>query len=261
MKTRVNDFTPKVKRSSSEAISIKIQRGENLIKARRFRDALDLFVEIIETSPDSTRAYLSAGQAALALKLYDDALIYAQQAIRCNPLNSGAALLLGKVYLEQENWSEALACFQDAVQLDSRSVAGYIGIGEVAYQCQDYDEAIIMFRKALNLDPNYSKVYPLLAKAYVAKQNETDEVIVPDDDLLDFLERSTHLTILEEEKMWALIGSSSPEEIEEQIANLQYIMAWLQPLIDEIQWQIDFLKKACNLEGSAIMPLGMKEEL
>jgi tetratricopeptide (TPR) repeat protein len=253
------DFTPKVKRSSNETTNAKIRRGESLLNARRFQDALTLFVEIIETHPDSTRPYLSAGQAALGLRFYDDALKYAKQATQCNPLNSAAALLTAKIYLEQENWSEALTYFQESVQLDSKSAASYVGMGEVAYHHQDYDKAIIMFRKALDLDQNYSRAYQLLAKAYISKEDQINEVITPDYDLLDFLERSSQLTVLEEEKLWALVGSSSSAELEEQIANLQYIAVCLQPLLDEVQWQIDFLKKACVLPGKMIVPEGLIE--
>jgi tetratricopeptide (TPR) repeat protein len=255
----MDEFKPKVRHSSQETISSKMQRGDNLLQARNFRDALELFTEIIEQDPDVTKAYLYASQAALGLKLYDVAFNHTKEALRRNPMSTAATLLMGKIYLAQENWSEALAYFQDAIQLDPKSAAAYAGLGEVAYYLQDYEQAIAMFRQATDLAPNYARAYTSIAKAYIAQQNQGNLVLNLDVDTLDFMERNSYLGVLEEDAIWQMVGSSSPEELEEQLTELQYVQAWLQPLLEEVQWQIEFLQKVCGSSRKMIIPEGMAE--
>ena len=256
----MSNFSPKVKRSTKESVSIKLQRGDNLLRAQRFHEALDLFAEIIATDADITKAHIYAGQASLCLKQYDEALEHARNAACLNPMDPKPLLLIGRVYEEQKKWSEALACFQDAVHLDPKSAVGYTGIGEVFYNLGNYNQAIEMFRKALDLDASYTKAYTSIAKAYISNQDQAGGVIRIDEDFLDFIERSSHLALLEEDNLWQMVGSSSQSEIEEQLTDLEYIHAWLKPLVDEIQWQINFLKRACDLPRSMIIPKGMEED-
>jgi len=256
----IEEFTPKVKRSRSEAINDKISRGNDLLKAKRYEEALDVFQEVITVNPENHITYVYAAQALIGMRDYKEALGYANQGLKLNPMNSLVYEIAGEIHLRLKNWDEALKHFQDASQLDSSSVVSYFGMGQVFSKDQQYDEAIRMFRKALTLNREYPKAYACLAKAYLAKKDQEDGIIdICKDDVLDLIARGTHISLIEEEELRKMLDVTSDEDLEERIADLQYITAWLEALLEKFHWQADYIQTAIKSPGRYIIPEGMEE--
>ncbi len=253
------EFKPRVKRAHSEALDDKIRRGYSLLKARRDEEALKVFNEVIAVNRENSQVYFYASEALRKLRQYEQALEYLNRCLEINPTNPLAYLAAGEICLRLKNWDQALENFHYATKLDSNSAAAYLGIGKVLHEQRQYDQAIEVFDKVLILDAN-PKAYAALAKTYLAKMDQEDGIIdLRNDDIIDLLNRGAKILILEEEDLHKLLDSSSHEELEERIADIQYINAWLKSLINELNWQVNYIKKAIKSSGRYIIPEGMQE--
>lgn len=256
----VEEFKPKVRRAQSEALDDKVLRAESLLKARRYEDALDVLNEIIAADPENGGIYAYAAQALIGLKQYESAVEYAHEAVRLDPMNVTASAIAGEVQLRLQNWEEALVHFQHVIHLDSNCSSAYFGVGRVFHERQQYDEAIEIFRQALTLDAKYRKAYAGLAKAYLAKKDKEEGVIdIRNDNVRDLLNRLGNLSILEEDELNDLSTRVDHEELEERIADIQYITAWLEFFLAEFRWHSQYLKRALQSSGHYIIPQGMEE--
>ncbi|NBD32780.1 MAG: tetratricopeptide repeat protein [Cyanobacteria bacterium] len=243
------ESTLKIKRSHSEAVNDEILRGDSLLRSKSYQAALQVFDHVITINPDNSRVYVYAAQALMGLEQWKKALEYINQGLEINGMNPLVHVIAGEIYLHFKNWDEALKHFEQASQLDSRSAGSYFGMGQVFHERQQYDKAIQMFRKALTLDEHYRKAYIALAKSYLAQMGEEDQIILhtQDDNIIfDLIERNAHTFVVEEDDLTKMFGSTTKEELEEQIANLEYIISWLEALHEEFSWQANYIKNAID---------------
>lgn len=75
----------------------------NLLKEKRFDEAITQFTIIIQAHPTSKKANLGAAIAHFRQRQYDQAIAYFETVMRLNPLSPQAPLGFGKIYLRQGN--------------------------------------------------------------------------------------------------------------------------------------------------------------
>jgi len=254
------EFIPKVRKSLRETINDKMLRGKNLFQAKRYEEALDIFDEIATVNPENSQVYVYAAKSLMALKNHKKALAYIDRALKIDTMNLTVCMTAGEVHLGLKNWKKALEYFQNASQLDVNSSRAYFGMGRVFHECQEYDKAIAMFRKTLELDQNYRRAYASLAKSYLAKKDQKEgEIDIRNDDIFDLIAHGAHISMLEEEDLNEMLNSASREDFEERLADLQYIATWLETLIEQFHWQVNYIKRSINSSGRYIVPRGMEE--
>lgn len=73
------------------------ERAEGLIAQHKFRDAINVYSEIVLTEPDDEDAYADMGQAYMVLGDFKRAKDAFQNALHINPENEIASLGLGKI--------------------------------------------------------------------------------------------------------------------------------------------------------------------
>lgn len=246
------ESTLKIKRRHGEAVNDKIIRAESLLRSEQYQEALELFDEVIAVSPDNSRVYVYAAEALMALENLGKALEYINQGLKVNARNPLVRIVAGEIHLRLENLDEALGHFTKASELDATSAGAFYGMGQVFYEYQEYDQAIKMFRKALVLDRRYRKAYDAIAKTYLAKMGDQEKEMIKiknSDDVFDLVERNAHTFVVEEDDLTKMFGSTTPEELEEQIASLEYITSWLEALLEEFQWQANYIKERMNVQN------------
>jgi len=243
------ESTLKVQRSHSEEVNDRLLRGDALLRSEHYQQALNIFEEVIAINPENSRVYVYAAEALIGLDNLEKALEYINQALKVNAMNPLVRVVAGEIYLRLEHRDEALEHFKKASEVDSTSAGAYYGMGQVFYECQEYDQAIKMFRQASALDRKYRKAYDALAKTYLAKMGEEEEgriEIKNSDDVLELIERNAHIFVVEEDDLTKMFGSTTRQELEEQIANLDYIISWLGALREEFQWQANYIQEALD---------------
>ncbi len=250
----VQESTLKVKRSHGEFVNNKILQGDSLLRSERYQEALEAYKAAIDVNPETSRLYVYAAQALMGLHNYEGALKYVNQGLAVNSTNPLICIIAGEVHRHLKNWDEALKYFQEASRLDSSSVVSYFGMGQVFHQRQQYDEAIEMFRKALTLDRRYRKAYAGITNAYLAKIGKQEEIVDIQDDVLDPVDQSAHIQVIEEDDLTKMFGSTTHEELEEQLAEIRYIAAWLQALLEEFRWQANYIKEAIEYRERYMTP-------
>ena len=241
------ESTLKVKRSHSEEVNDRLLRGDALLRSEHYQQALNIFEEVIAINPENSRVYVYAAEALIGLENLEKALEQINQALKVNAMNPLVRVIAGEIHLRLEHRDEALEHFKKASEVDSTSAGAYYGMGQVFYECQEYDQAIKMFRKALVLDRKYRKAYDALAKTYLAKMGDKEMIEIKNsDDVLELVERNAHIFVVEEDDLTKMFGSTTPQELEEQIASLDYIISWLGALREEFQWQANYIQEALD---------------
>lgn len=123
------------------------QKGTNLVKERRFDEALDAFHKAIELKPDFTDAQSNI-EALLRQKGEQGALDWFEK---------------GTGFLKEKKLEEALETFQKAVEIKPDFPEAYLNIGILFYLRQKNYEAEEALLKAHELNPEELRAKQLLA--------------------------------------------------------------------------------------------------
>ena len=168
-------FTPRVKRVNVDEQQ-QLKQALNLLKEKRFDEAITQFTAIIQANPTSKKANLGAAIAHFHQRQYDQAIAYFETVMRLDPLSPQAPLGLGKIYLRQGNLEKAAEKLVDAINLAPKLAQAYVIMGRVFVKQKQYPEAIQQLKKALLLDPRIISARLNLAQAYV-KQNSLQAAV------------------------------------------------------------------------------------
>ncbi|MFV8828358.1 tetratricopeptide repeat protein [Alkalihalobacterium sp. APHAB7] len=124
-------------------------------------------LKAIEKAPDEPIVSFGLGDFYLARGDFQKSLPHLKKAYHANVEMEGLniALRLAEAYSGTGEYEEALKLYQEGLdqQLDIHALFNY---GYTAYQIEQYELAIEQFNTLKELDPEFSSVYPYLAKCY-----------------------------------------------------------------------------------------------
>ena len=154
---------------------------------KRFRQALEVYQEMLRSSPGDVQLHLNAASAYTGLRNSNAALEHLDRAIsldgelgeayakkgtlladlgrypaaadalelalRRDPHNPRVLLQLGLVRCSMEQWEAGLANLQAATELDSTYYQAFMSLGEARKRLGELDEAEAAFKRAAALNP------------------------------------------------------------------------------------------------------------
>jgi protein O-mannosyl-transferase len=141
-----------------------------------WRDAITLWADCVEKSPNKARPHNNLGEALLDQKRYDEALTNLLKAIQIDPNYIEARLNLGFLYEKQGKTNEAIEQYHKAIQINPNYAKAYNNLGASLQKLNKTDEAISSLQKALQIDPELSDAYMNMGVA-LAAQNKNDAAI------------------------------------------------------------------------------------
>ncbi len=169
-----------------------VGKGNELLQARRYEQAVDTYSEAIEAGHDLARAHAGRGKAYAglrrfreALEDYNASLRYERTAdvlaSRCNalrllakpaeamndcqeatsldPNSIEAHLAFAMLYLEQNNHSKARAEVNAAKKIDQESVEAQYVLAQIEMTEGNYEAAVNALSKCIELDPSQPRYY------------------------------------------------------------------------------------------------------
>jgi len=155
------------------AIQQRDKQGMMYYEKGQYDKAIEVFNELIDVMPKSTRHYLFRGLAYQQKKNYDRAITDFTTALKLedpnDPKNERIYNVRGYSYLEKRDYDKALADFNKAVQLAPNKANPYDSRGEAYFIMGDYDKAIADYSKALRLDPDMVSAKKGLVEARLKK--------------------------------------------------------------------------------------------
>ncbi len=127
--------------------------GVELMKARRYPEAIRLFEEALAMKPETHEVYGNLGSALLGQGRPEQAVKYYQRAIELKPDSAKAHVDLGNALLKLGKASEAINQYQRARELIPGSAVPLIRLADVLHRNGKVSEAMSTYRKAIELNP------------------------------------------------------------------------------------------------------------
>ncbi|MFH1114675.1 MAG: tetratricopeptide repeat protein [Pseudomonadota bacterium] len=127
--------------------------GGELLKARRYPEAIDMFEKALSIEPNSHEIYGNLGSAMLGQGRPEQAVKYYRRAMELKPDSAQAHMGLGNAFLELGKTSEAIKHYTRARELIPRSAVPHIRLASVLHQYGKLSEAMTAYRKAIELNP------------------------------------------------------------------------------------------------------------
>jgi tetratricopeptide (TPR) repeat protein len=152
-------------------------QGQKAFEQRRYREAADIYGQIVRLAPTNTLAHFRKAVSHFNLKEYDDALASFSIALTQGfnrPLEIHKARAY--IYFEQKNYDAALADTQKALALSPNDVVLLRGTMEILIEKKSYPEAITAAQNFLKVVPNDADANFTLARAYAATGNTQGQI-------------------------------------------------------------------------------------
>ena len=177
-----------------------LEEAQNLFNKNDMKNALSLYIKILQINPEHYLAHYNIGNIFLHLGKYDEAIKYYLHAIHFNPTyvdsytniglsysntgdnlqaikylnkglsiepsNSSALNNLGNALRNIKKFKEAIASYEKAITFHATMKEAYNGLGASYEDTGQFDKAIKYYSKAIEIDKNYAEavlnLYPLL---------------------------------------------------------------------------------------------------
>ena len=124
-----------------------------LVQARKYTEALEIYVETVDKAPGFTFLYNKLGDTYLALGRFEDAITEFKMAIWLDSLNLDAYKSLCKAYEEQGDLDNALITYKKILEIAPNLPDVHANMANILYAQGDFKGAIAHFQTAITINP------------------------------------------------------------------------------------------------------------
>ena len=156
-----------------------IDSGNNSIKGKNYKKAVEYYNKAIYWNSDNPNAYLSLGNAFNFLAKYNEAIVNFGKGIKIAPKYPDLYKSLGYTYFKKNDYSKAIRNFKTAINLAPEKVNYNI----YNYNIAGYElinpkkpNAIEYYKKAIEIDPQNIEAYLIVGQIFL-EQGEEDDAI------------------------------------------------------------------------------------
>lgn len=153
-----------------------IRHAIELHKSRRFRDALQLYQQVLLMCPESVEALTYSGVALLEIGKAKEAAKRLRAAVDAKPDCADARGYLGNALQLTGELDEAEAAFRGALELAPANARSHNNLGVLLLKRDRPEEAVASFNSAVSINPCYAEAHNNLCQAYL-KLGENEEAI------------------------------------------------------------------------------------
>ena len=136
-----------------------LEKGDDLIKRKKYGEALKIFEKAIEINPDFAEAWNGKGVALDDLKRNEDALEAYDKAIDINPDFAEAWNNKGSALVDLTKHEEALNAFEKAIEINPDFAEAWNGKGNALDGLERHEEALNALEKAVDINPQFAKAW------------------------------------------------------------------------------------------------------
>lgn len=132
----------------------------------RWNDAVNIYVKILQKTPQRSELYLRLADIYSSQKKLDKAANALKKAISIEPNNALFYKKLSEVYAVQDKPNEALTAITSALKLEEKNTKYLIAHAKIANWVKKFPDAIKSLKKVLKIDPKNREARLLLARSY-----------------------------------------------------------------------------------------------
>ena len=147
-------------------IEFKIALAEIYRQQERYKEAQQLYEQILDANPKNKKALLGLGEANQAQGKFDKALNSYLAATVVDPSDAEGLVRAGLLYMDVQKYNDAIIQFKRAKTINPYFPKVYYYIGKAAFSANDYDGALIATQEERKLNPNLAESYILAAEVY-----------------------------------------------------------------------------------------------
>lgn len=129
-----------------------LEKAQNFLVQEKYRDAMEIYQEILSTNPKHAIALQAMGQIAFQVANFEAAEDYFQRSLTENASQYKIWILLGEVCLKNRKPEKAVQAFRNAKTVQPKNSEAYLRLGNLLNVTGDNDEAAENFEKAFLMD-------------------------------------------------------------------------------------------------------------
>ncbi len=151
------------------------EKGLQKVEEKKYEEAIELFTQVIEISPEYNKAYAKRGAVkAEFLNRHEEAMPDYDKALELNPKDALTLHNRGISRIKLNQLEEAVEDFTRAVLTKPTYYIAHNSRGVAHGMLGDYEKAITDFESALIIKPNYTnaKFNKIFAKVKMDKKDE-----------------------------------------------------------------------------------------
>ncbi|MFZ3049107.1 MAG: tetratricopeptide repeat protein [Desulfatirhabdiaceae bacterium] len=158
----------------------RVSLGEYLLKVQRYKDAIDVYDELIGQNSRDYKLYHNRGVAMLHTGQLDKAISDFNKAIALNPKDAESHNSRGVAWFYKNNFDLAISDYSRAIELNPKFTRAYNQLAWILSACPDQKfrngaRAVEIAKKAVELEPS-AYHYDTLAAAYAEAGQFKDAV-------------------------------------------------------------------------------------
>jgi tetratricopeptide (TPR) repeat protein len=132
---------------------ILIALGDIYFEQNRFKEANQVFSQLVSVNPESGFGYFGLGLACEANRDTTGAIKHYKEAILKTPSLNEARDRLGKLYINKQYWGQAIALYSEAVQADTTDLMSWLELGDLYQQSGDSTQAGSIYQEVQSRFP------------------------------------------------------------------------------------------------------------
>ncbi|MBI1940552.1 MAG: tetratricopeptide repeat protein, partial [Acidobacteria bacterium] len=142
------------------------RRGSELLKARRYEEAIPLYSALLKAQPENPSFAMNLGLALHLVGSERKAIEQFKAVLRIEPSNVPAQLFLGEAYLTLGEPAKAIQPLESAIQAQPGNPDAREMIAEAFFSLQRIEEAADQFRTLTELVPENPRAWDGLRRTY-----------------------------------------------------------------------------------------------
>ena len=135
-----------------------------------WKDEITLSTDSINKSPGKGRPYNNRGDALVDAGRYEEALLDFDKAVELLPKYAMAYYNRGNLYQKQKKYDQALADFNYAIRYRRDFDKAYNNRGTLYKETNRLDEALVDYDRAISLNPDYHMAYNNRGSVYILQK-------------------------------------------------------------------------------------------
>ncbi len=155
----------------AEELKENLERGNKLFEEKKYREALEVYNEIVNKNPDAYIIFLNIGNCYFQMEDYDKAEESYKKVLEKDSQNVDAIIAIGNCYINRGKKEEALKWYGKIEFEKINDPIVLYNIGNSFYENSQYNEALKYYKRALELRNDFLDAKYQLGLTYISLGN------------------------------------------------------------------------------------------
>ena len=152
------DLYRQILESRPDDAEVQSKLGAALAAQGKFVESESVLRRAMENDPDLTEAHINLGSVLQIQGNLDDAVVAIRRALELNPNQTVAHVNLGNILLKQGNPEDATGSYTRALEIEPDLFPALNGLGAAFMQQNKFNEATDTFARALEISPDQPEI-------------------------------------------------------------------------------------------------------